>query len=78
MTDPPKEPSEYNFGPVEADGARLCIRAAQLRAQGRPYEAIAAELGLESPVHAKKCAEVGFSLAPGEDLQTWRRLVAGE
>ena len=78
MTDPPQDPSEYHFGPVEAEGARLCIRAAQLRAEGRPYEAIAVELGFESRVHAKKCAEVGFSLAPGEDLQTWRRLAAGE
>jgi hypothetical protein len=66
VTDPPHDPPE------------LCIRAAQLRAQTRDYGRIAAELGLDSPDHARKCAQVGFSLVPQEDLATLRRALARE
>lgn len=78
MTDPPQDPSEYHFGPVEAEGARLCIRAAELCAAGRAYADIATELGLDSPLEAKRCAEVGFSLAPGEDLRMRRTALAAD
>lgn len=49
-----------------------------MRARSRSYKDIAAELGLNSPLEAKKCAEVGWGLAPGEDLRASRRRAADE
>lgn len=61
----------------QAERARLCIRAAELRSKGQTYAKIAELLGMDSPAAAKKCAEVGYGLAPGDDLRTGRRR-AGE
>lgn len=68
----------WKIGPVGEERARLCIRAAELRARAVPYADIARELGLNSPLDAKKCAEVGYGLAPGEDLRMARRRAADE
>jgi len=57
---------------------RLCIRAAELRAKSWTYAKIADELGLDTPMAAKKCAETGYGLAPGEDLRMARRRAAEE
>jgi hypothetical protein len=56
----------------------LCIRAAEMRSKGRTYVMIAEALGMDSPVTAKRCAEVGYGLAPGDDLRTGRRRAAEE
>ena len=68
----------WKIGPVGEERARICIRAAELRARAVPYGEIARELGLDSPLAAKKCAEVGYGLAPGEDLRMARRRAADE
>ena len=68
----------WKVGPVAEERARVCIRAAELRARSATWKAIADELGLDSPMAAKKCAEVGFGLAPGEDLRMARRRAADE
>jgi hypothetical protein len=68
----------WKIGPVGEERARICIRAAELRARAVPYKDIAAELGLDSPLAAKKCAETGYGLAPGEDLRMARRRAADE
>jgi hypothetical protein len=64
--------------PSAEERVRLCIRAAELRARSMSYKDIQAELGLESALAAKKCAEVGYGLAPGEDLRMARRRAADE
>lgn len=62
----------------QAERARLCIRAAEMRSKGKTYVMIAEALGMDSPVTAKRCAEVGYGLAPGDDLRTGRRRAAEE
>ena len=68
----------WKIGPVGEERARICIRAAELRARSVSYRDIAKELGLDSPLAAKKCAETGYGLAPGEDLRMARRRAADE
>jgi hypothetical protein len=63
---------------MQADRARLCIRAAELRSKGQTYAMIAELLGLDGPMAAKRCAEVGYGLAPGDDLRVGRRRAAEE
>ena len=77
---PAKRPAAtpWKIGPVGEERARICIRAAELRARSVSYRDIAAELGLDSPLAAKKCAETGYGLAPGEDLRMARRRAADE
>lgn len=58
MTDPP----EWRLTVNAHERARICINAALRRAEGWSYGDIARELGLDSLLTAKKCAEVGFSL----------------
>jgi hypothetical protein len=78
MTDPPQEPPEYRITVNDLERARLCLRAAQLRADGQPYSQIATDLSLDSPAAAKRCAEVGYSLGPSEDLRMLRQRAALE
>jgi len=68
----------YRIGPVAMEKAQACIRAAEMRAKGMKWQDIMAELGLASPLEAKRCAEVGFGLAPGDDLAMARRRAADE
>ena len=63
---------------MQADRARLCIRAAEMRSKGQTYGKIAEMLGIPDAMAAKKCAEVGYGLAPGDDLRTGRRRAAEE
>ena len=63
---------------MQADRARLCIRAAEMRSKGQTYGKIAELLGIPDAVAAKRCAEVGYGLAPGDDLRTGRRRAAEE
>ena len=60
------------------ENARLCIRAAEMRARGMKWAPIAAELGLDMPMDAKRCAEAAYGLVPAEDLRTGRRVAADE
>jgi hypothetical protein len=64
--------------PEELERARLCVRAATMRAAAVPYADIARELGLESAMAAKRCAEVGFEMAPAEDLRVARERAAAQ
>ena len=66
----------WNIAPVALAKAQTCIRAAELRARSVSFKNIALELGLSSPLEAKKCAERGYGLAPGDDLRTARRTSA--
>jgi hypothetical protein len=75
---PAKRATPWLVPPSAEERVRLCIRAAELRARSVSYKDIAAELGLESPLAAKKCAETGYGLAPGEDLRMARRRAADE
>ena len=68
----------WKLGKTSEDRARICIRAAEERTKGRKYDAIAELLGLDSPMTAKRCAEVGYGLAPGDDLRLGRRKAADE
>ena len=43
--------------------ARLVIRAAELREQGRSYRAITRELGLDSPFTARWAVNIGYEMA---------------
>jgi hypothetical protein len=63
---------------MQQDRVRLCIRAAEYRSKGQTYARIAELLGLDNPQVAKRCAEVGYGLAPGDDLRTGRRRAAEE
>lgn len=85
MTVIPAEPEKpvadkapWRLGKASEDRARLCIRAAELRTRGTRFDVIAAELGLDSAMTAKRCAEVGYGLAPGDDLRLGRRRAADE
>lgn len=53
---------------------RLCMRAAQLRAQHKTYRQIAVDLGLETPALAQTAVKQGLSLMPQEDLQDLHRM----
>jgi hypothetical protein len=75
---PAKRATPWLVPPSAEERVRICIRAAELRARAVSYKEIAAELGLESPLAAKKCAETGYGLAPGEDLRMARRRAADE
>lgn len=66
----------WRIGPSATERARICIQAAEMRARSVPYNKIAERLGLENGQAAKKCAEAGFGLAPGEDLRMARRVSA--
>ena len=68
----------WRMSPMAVEKAQTCIRAAEMRARAASFRDIAAELGLSSPAEAKKCAEVGYGLAPGEDLRMARRRAADE
>ncbi len=75
----PRTPSRkppWQIAPAAVEQAQTCIRAADMSARGASYAAIAAELGLSCALEAKKCAERGYGLAPGEDLRTGRRKAA--
>lgn len=74
---PIADKTPWRLARTQAERARLCIRAAELRSKGQTYAVIAEQLGMDSPAAAKKCAEVGYGLAPGDDLRTGRRR-AGE
>lgn len=73
---PVADPSPWRIGPAATERVRICIRAAELRAKSVGYVKIAELLGLENGQAAKKCAEAGFGLAPGEDLRMARRVSA--
>ena len=53
---------------------RLCLQAADLRAQHRSFREIAQELGLASPKDAQKAVQQGLALTPGDDVREVRRL----
>ena len=82
VADEPEKPiadkTPWRLPKNQAERARLCIRAAELRSKGQTYAKIAEQLGMDSPAVAKKCAEVGYGLAPGDDLRTGRRRAAEE
>ena len=73
---PPGRVPAWKISPMSLERAQTCIRAAELRARSASWKDIAAELGLDSPVEARKCADVGYGLAPGEDLRMARRVSA--
>lgn len=73
-----KTGSPWQIAPLAAEKVQVCIRAADMSARGMKYAAIAAELGLPSAIDARKCAERGYSLAPGEDYQMARRKATRE
>ena len=75
---PPRPSPAWKISPMSIEKAQTCIRAAELRARSMSFRDIAAELVLSSPAEAKKCAEVGYGLAPGEDLRMARRRAADE
>jgi hypothetical protein len=75
---PIDDKTPWRLAKTAADRARLCIRAAEMRSKGRTYVQIAETLGMENAQAAKKCAEVGYGLAPGDDLRTGRRRAAEE
>lgn len=79
---PPRKSSRpspaWKMSPMSIEKAQTCIRAAELRARSMSFRDIAAELVLSSPAEAKKCAEAGYGLAPGEDLRMARRRAADE
>lgn len=75
---PIADKTPWRLARTQADRARLCIRAAEMRSKGRTYAQIATALGMDTPIDAKKCAEVGYGLAPGDDLRTGRRRAADE
>jgi hypothetical protein len=53
---------------------RLCMRAAQLRAQHKTYRQIAVALGLPTPAMAQTAVKQGLSIMPQEDLQDLHRM----
>ena len=53
---------------------RLCLQAADLRAQHRSFREIAQELGLASPKDAQKAVQQGLALTPADDVREVRRL----
>jgi hypothetical protein len=75
---PIADKTPWKLAKTAADRARLCIRAAEMRSRGQTYVKIAETLGMENAQAAKKCAEVGYGLAPGDDLRTGRRRAAEE
>lgn len=74
----PSKRNPWAIGPLAVEQVQICIRAADMCARGTSYATIAAELGLGSPLEAKKCAERGYGLAPGEDHRMARRKAASE
>ena len=75
---PIADKTPWRLPKMQADRARLCIRAAEMRSKGQTYGKIAELLGIPDAVAAKRCAEVGYGLAPGDDLRTGRRRAAEE
>lgn len=75
---PIADKTPWKLAKTAQDRARLCIRAAEMRAKGKTYAMIAETLGMDTPAAAKRCAEVGYGLAPGDDLRTGRRRAAEE
>lgn len=75
---PIADKTPWRLPKMQADRARLCIRAAEMRSKGQTYGKIAELLGIPDAMAAKKCAEVGYGLAPGDDLRTGRRRAAEE
>ena len=77
----PRTPSRkgpWQITPLASEQAQVCIRAADMAARGARFADIARELGLPSPMEAKKCVIKGYSLAPGEDYRMGRRKAADE
>jgi hypothetical protein len=74
----PARKGPWQITPAAAEQAQACIKAADMAARGARYADIAAELGLASPLEAKKCVIRGYSLAPGEDYRMGRRKAADE
>jgi hypothetical protein len=56
------------------DWARVCIRAANLRAKFWTFVKIAAELDLPSPKEAQRAVRQGIALIPADDVREVRRL----
>jgi len=75
---PIHDKTPWRIPKMQEDRARLCIRAAEMRSKGRTYVQIAEALGLDNAIAAKRCTEVGYGLAPGDDLRTGRRRAAEE
>lgn len=75
---PIADKTPWRLAKTHQDRARLCIRAAEMRSKGGTYAHISEVLGMDSPQAAKKCAEVGYGLAPGDDLRVGRRRAAEE
>ena len=68
----------WAIAPLAVEQVQICIRAADMSARGASYPQIASDLGLTSAAEARKCAERGYGLAPGEDYQMARRKAATE
>lgn len=75
---PPVKRKPWAIPAVAVEQMQTCFRAADMSAKGASWPAIAKELGLESALAARKCAERGYGLAPGEDYQMARRKAATE
>lgn len=78
MPGTPARKNPWALTPLATEQAQVCIRAADLAARGQNFAAIAAELGLASPLEAKKCVIKGYSIAPGEDYRMGRRKAADQ
>src|SRR5580693_185111 len=65
---------DVRVGGITADKARLCIEAAELRAQHMTFTDIARELHLATPAVAKRAVQTGLTLIPSEDVREVRRL----
>ena len=53
---------------------RVCLKAANLRAQHKTWRSIASELGLANATEAFDAAQKGLALQPVEDLRALRRM----
>lgn len=58
------------------ENVQICIRCAERRVKGATWKDIAIAEGLDSPMAAKKCIDVGLQLIPSEDVRSVRRMAA--